>query len=393
MADTKNISTDLERLNIEVSSVPNPETSKTTPVNLATWIKACTGQTTKASKYLATIQQIRTAAAEGDTATKSELKKKLPGICPSGLHPSGSPRHENKLSGHSGYAQLDLDFVDNEHLFNTLATDIETLANTLKEGLSLNPFVLYAGLSVSGAGLWLLIPVSNQGDHKPTYAKIKHAFESMGIVVDPKAGRTANDLRLLSYDLHPVINPNAKVFPSIKEQPKPKPAQPPRQPAQPPKNFDPDRVLDKIRNANEGERHGQILKASHLMGGYVASGAINYDDAYELLEIEGNNIKNSPSEVARTVRDGLHKGMERPIEQKQKTNPWNKPPKPKPKPSPEPSPQPSPEPDPDPEPSPQPDPEPEPVATFNRMAAKNPKLNELADRLQLDIHNAEKSSL
>jgi outer membrane biosynthesis protein TonB len=385
------ITNKLERLKVDVSSVRKPNESKVRPVSLKTWVMACTGLTTKADKYLKTIEQIRTAAAEGDTATKSKLKEQLPGICPAGIHPTGSPRKERELSGHSGFIQIDLDFVDNPHLFETLATSVESLADGLKQSLALNPYIIYAGLSVSGAGLWLLMPISADGDHEATYFTVKAKFEALGIVIDQKAGKNPNDLRLLSYDPHPLINPAAKVFQAVKEQPKPKPAQPPRQPAQPPKNFDPDRILDKIRNANEGERHGQILKASHLMGGYVASGAINYDDAYELLEIEGNNIKNSPSEVARTVRDGLHKGMERPIEQKTKGNPWNKPPKPKPKP--QPSPKPAPQPDPEPSPKPDPKPQPEPVATFNTMAAQNPKLSTLADRLGLDIDNAEKSSL
>jgi len=379
----ENIKTNLERLKVNVSSVPKPNQSKTTPVSLATWIKACSGLTTKATKYLKTIERVRQAAAEGNTDKKNELKNELPAICPAGLHPEGSARKAKFLSGHSGFIQVDIDFKENEHLFNTLATDIETLADQLKDSLSLNPYIFYAGLSVSGAGLWLLMPVSNEGDHRATYFKIKHAFEAMGINVDEQAGQNPNDLRLFSYDPNPLINPDSKVFEGVKEQPKPKPATAQRQPSNPAKHFDPDRILDKIRNANEGERHGQILKASHLMGGYVASGAIGYDDAYELLEIEGNNIKNSPSEVARTVTDGLKKGMERPIEQKQKPNPWSKPPKPKP--SPAPAPQPSPAPD--------PKPQPEPVATFNTMAAQNPKLSTLADRLGLDIDNAEKSSL
>jgi hypothetical protein len=367
----ENIKTNLERLKVNVSSVPKPNQSKTTPISLATWIKACSGLTTKATKYLKTIERVRQAAAEGNTDKKNELKNELPAICPAGIHPEGSARQKQFLSGHSGFIQVDIDFKENEHLFNTLATDIETLADKLKYILSFNPYIFYAGLSVSGAGLWLLMPVSNEGDHRATYFKIKAAFDAMEIYVDEQAGQNPNDLRLFSYDPNPLINPDAKVFQGIKEQPKPKPAPAPRQPSKPPQNFDADKVLDKIRNANEGERHGQILKASHLMGGYVASGAIGYDDAYELLEIEGNNIKNSPSEVARTVRDGLERGMQYPIQHKQ--------------------PQPKPDPKPAPQPKPTPQPEPEPVATFKAMASQNPKLSELANRFQLDIENAEKS--
>jgi hypothetical protein len=374
MPDTKQLSTDLERLEVKVSSVPNPPTSKTTPVSLATWIKACTGQSSKASKYLATIQQVRDAAAEGDTDTKTRLKNQLPAICPAGIHPEGSPRHAGKLSGHSGFIQIDLDFKDNEHLFETLATDIKTLADQLKESLALNPYIFYAGLSVSGAGLWLLMPVSSHGDHRPTYFKIKAGFQSMGINVDEQAGQNPNDLRLLSYDPSPLLNPDAKIFHSIKDQPKPKPAPSPvhKKAA----SFNQDKILNLVRDAKEGERHEKILKASRLMGGYVGTGAISFEEAQTLLQEEAATISNAYSKDERTIKDGLSNGIQHPIQDKQ-------PPKPKPNPSPSPAPQPSPEP----EPSPQPDsePQPEPTAIFNAMAAKNPKLNDLADRLKLVI--------
>lgn len=364
MPDTKQLSTDLERLKVEVSSVPNPSTSKTTPVSLATWIKACTGQTTKASKYLATIQQIRDAAAEGDTDTKTRLKNQLPAICPAGLHPEGSPRHAGKLSGHSGFIQIDLDFKDNEHLFETLATDIKALADQLKESLALNPYILYAGLSVSGAGLWLLMPVGSHGDHKPTYFKIKAGFEGMGINVDEQAGQNPNDLRLLSYDPSPLINPDAKIFHSIKDQPKPKPVPSPIHKKA--SSFNQDKILNLVRDAKPGERHQKILKASRLMGGYVAAGAIGYEEAETLLKEEAATISNAYSKDERTIKDGLNNGIQQPIQDKQ----------PDPKPAPQPKPQPKPEPAPEP---------PEPLAVFRVMAAKNPKLNDLADRLKLVI--------
>jgi len=358
--------TDLERLKVNVSSVPKPNQSKTTPVSLATWIKACSGLTTKATKYLKTIERVRQAAAEGNTDKKNELKNELPAICPAGLHPEGSARKADFLSSHSGFIQVDIDFKENEHLFNTLATDIETLADQLKDSLSLNPYIFYAGLSVSGAGLWLLMPVSNEGDHRATYFKIKHAFEAMGINVDEQAGQNPNDLRLFSYDPNPLINPDAKVFQGIKEKPKPKPAPSPIHKKA--STFNQDKILNLIRDAKEGERHEKILKASRLMGGYVGTGAISFEEAQTLLQEEAATISNAYSKDERTIKDGLNNGIQHPIQDKQPQQPQ-------------------------PQPKPKPTPEPEPVATFKAMASQNPKLNELATRFQLDIHNAEKSEI
>lgn len=194
----------------------------------------------------------------------------------------------------------------------------------------------------------------------------------MGINVDEQAGQNPNDLRLLSYDPNPLTNPDAKVFQGIKEQPKPKPVPSPvhKKAA----SFNQDKILNLVRNAKPGERHQKILKASRLMGGYVAAGAIGYEEAETLLKEEAATISNAYSKDERTIKDGLSNGIQHPIQDKQ-------PPKPNPNPSPSPAPQPSP----DPEPSPQPDPEPqpEPTATFNAMADKNPKLEVLADRLGL----------
>jgi hypothetical protein len=366
------ITNKLDRLNISVSSVPKPNQSKTTPVTLATWIKACTGYTNKGKQYQATIEKVRDAAAKGDNDQKSTLKNELPAICPAGIHPEGSPRHADKLNGHSGFIQVDIDFKDNPHLFETLATDIETLASQLKESLALNRYIFYAGLSVSGAGLWLLMPVSSHGDHRPTYFLIKHAFEAMGINVDEQAGQNPNDLRLLSYDPNPLLNPGAKIFHSIKEKPKPKPKPAPSPIHKKASTFNQDKILNLVRDAKEGERHEKILKASRLMGGYVGTGAISFEEAQTLLQEEAATISNAYSKDERTIKDGLNNGMQYPIQDK----------KPQPPQQPQPKPQP-----------PQQPPEPEPVATFNAMASKNPKLEDMADRLQLDIHNAKKASL
>jgi len=49
-------------------------------------------------------------------------------------------------------------------------------------------------------------------------------------------------------------------------------------------------ALDFVSNSQEGQRHDRILKASRLMGGYIASEVISEEEGIRLLEQEAMNI-------------------------------------------------------------------------------------------------------
>lgn len=69
-----------------------------------------------------------------------------------------------------------------------------------------------------------------------------------------------------------------------------------------------------IRKAAEGQKHFTLLKASRLLGGYVAGGLVDYQDATELLEAEisRRNVDNMET-ARRTIQDGLKYGQITPV--------------------------------------------------------------------------------
>lgn len=75
-----------------------------------------------------------------------------------------------------------------------------------------------------------------------------------------------------------------------------------------------------IQDAPDGEKHGILLKAARLMGGYIAGGIITELDAIAALEYEISqkaNVKNLKS-AYRTINAGIEYGKEYPITLEQK---------------------------------------------------------------------------
>ena len=78
-------------------------------------------------------------------------------------------------------------------------------------------------------------------------------------------------------------------------------------------------VIDKITylfNRIEDNGHPQCVKASALMGGFVASGYISYDEAYDLLMelVENNNyLSKDTNNYKTTSKTMLNRGMSSPV--------------------------------------------------------------------------------
>lgn len=77
---------------------------------------------------------------------------------------------------------------------------------------------------------------------------------------------------------------------------------------------------DMLRDAPDGEKHGTLLKAARLLGGYCAGGIINEAEAVNLLE---NEIAHKPNvddlnQAYKTIRDGIEYGKAEPITLNQK---------------------------------------------------------------------------
>lgn len=142
------------------------------------------------------INKIRSAT---DISAIRQLKGKLPCVTMSGTF---LERNSGKLIEHSGLICIDIDGKDNPDI-----ADMEDL----KCKLSKLPHVLYCGLSVSGRGVFCLIPIADPNKHRQHFYSIEKDFQEMGITID-SACKDITRLRYCSYDPKPVININADVY-------------------------------------------------------------------------------------------------------------------------------------------------------------------------------------
>ena len=107
-----------------------------------------------------------------------------------------------KPTCYSGVMCVDIDEKGNE------STDW----STLRKRLSCITNVAYCGLSVSGRGLFLIIPISNPEDYAGHYRAFSDIIkEKFGLTTDTSC-KNIGRLRVASYDDNAYFNPEATVF-------------------------------------------------------------------------------------------------------------------------------------------------------------------------------------
>lgn len=188
---TKNVT------NIEVSCFKDYKTaSNPQSVNLYKWLTS--------SKYKNEVERIRATA---DKKEKNRLKSVLPAITPSGIF---TERKRNKLVQHSGLICLDIDLQDNQDILNycNLDKEIEKIEN-----------VAYCGLSVSGLGLFVLIPIAYPEQHERHFRALQQDFKQYGINIDEKCKDVCR-LRGYSYDDRAYFNFEAVPYQKLYKEPK-----------------------------------------------------------------------------------------------------------------------------------------------------------------------------
>ena len=138
-----------------------------------------------------------------DKEKRNALKRSLPQATISGVF---SPtRAKNNLSQHSGLICVDIDAKDNPDILDW---------ETLKQDLSVLPQIAYCALSVSGKGLFVIIPLRYPQKHLQQFRQLQIDFRKMGIMID-SACSDITRLRCLSYDEHPIINENATLYEGV----------------------------------------------------------------------------------------------------------------------------------------------------------------------------------
>ena len=144
--------------------------------------------------------------AETDKCKRNKLKQQLPAFTPSGTF---KVRNEEGLIKHSGYMCIDIDGDDNTHI-----TDWQSVVFELGK----LPQIAFAGLSVSGNGVFALIPIKYPARHKEHFQAFQKSFAKRGLVIDPKCGNVSR-LRFYSYNEHFYINKEAEPYIPLYKEP------------------------------------------------------------------------------------------------------------------------------------------------------------------------------
>lgn len=148
-------------------------------------------------RHMVEIERLRSMQTKEERAV---IKKSLPAACISGTF-SPTRKTEN-LVKHSGFICVDIDRKDNQHIENW--DDLKQELRKLKE-------IAYIGVSVSGNGYFVIIPLRYPHAHKKQFEQLKIDFKRFGINIDQSCGDITR-LRIMSYDPCPYVNENAESY-------------------------------------------------------------------------------------------------------------------------------------------------------------------------------------
>lgn len=186
-------------LDVDISFFENNKQKEGKTINLYEYLTDRNNE--YKSKYGQIIDKIRQAKTEGE---KKKLKAELNVPCATISCLTGKDKSE--IIGYNSLICIDIDKQDNTRSIADIYKDICKLK-----------YVAYAGKSVSGKGIFCIIPISSDKDKfKQHFLALKEEFEQMGIVVDKNCSNI-NRLRYYSYDDNKYINPNANLYSKTKE--------------------------------------------------------------------------------------------------------------------------------------------------------------------------------
>ena len=208
-----------------------------------------------------------------------------------------SGRKDEDIQEHSGLVVLDFDHLDVEQAKPLIASD---------------PFVYSCWVSPSGDGLKALVRVSHPERHRDHFRSLVDYFDrTYGVEVD---GTGINESRgcYESYDPDIVVNHHSNTFTYFATEKVQ--TQEASIEGETTDYMKLNLACRMIREASDGEKHAALLRASVLLGGYVAAGRVEEEEAVRVLtrEIMKRDI-DSESVAMNTIRDGLEHGKVTPI--------------------------------------------------------------------------------
>lgn len=143
------------------------------------------------------LNYVNRVRATSDKKLRKPLKESFYAITPSGVF---SHQRNNSLVAASGFISIDIDDMPPQ---------------IAKQKLQVLPFISYVGESVSGNGVWALIPIADISKFSEHFYHIKnYMMESVGIKIDGSCGNLSR-LRGYSFDENAYFNLNAETYTGI----------------------------------------------------------------------------------------------------------------------------------------------------------------------------------
>lgn len=258
--------------------------------------------------YAAAIHHLRTVfRREGEEAYRA-AKQRLPQITFAGTF--APTRAKEHLVCHSEICHADID-----HL-----TDLQETKYRLLD----DPHVAYCFTSPRGDGLKYgvrIAKVENDNAYKHAWGILAATHQTAyGVTWDP-SGKDICRLCFISWDPACYINPRAEVY----TVPPPMATPPPHKPRRPSAlRRERDDVHDQVQRALDtamhmidrsvpGQQHFARCRAAYLLGGFVGSGLLAYDEAYRALEASVQRTAKHMPKAMKDITDCLKAGESQPI--------------------------------------------------------------------------------
>ena len=262
----------------------------------------------RCGKYKPVIDKLRSTK---DKTQYEALKKKLPGVTLSAVLSSRDAKLDlcDKLISHSGLLQVDIDHVED--------------LPSLRSRIDADQYTAFSFISPGGNGLKVGVRI-DPTRHAESYQCVADYYQkTFGVKIDPKVKEVPR-LLFVSYDPDVFVNESAKVFPVTSNGHSAQPI---------PINYQITpidisesrqryglRAIEKasriIAESNDGEKLDALLRAGHLLGGYIAGGMLGESEAKIALRqaIEAKPNVNSLSTAYKAIDDSIEHGKTMPID-------------------------------------------------------------------------------
>ena len=228
-----------------------------------------------------------------DAEERRQFKKTFPCILFSGTF---SERRDSALLEHSGFVVLDWDGLD----------DVEAKKEELKQHLFL--YAIFKSPSGDGLKAIARIPADKQ-KHRGYYNGLVQLFPDLD-----STSKNESRICYTAVDSEIYINTEAVEFTVFLEDKK---FSTPTATVRKAINTNYSKInvaLEMIRNSSDGDKHATLLRASKLMGGYIAGGDVEEIEAVRLLEMEIDKKDITDFKGAqKTIQSGIEYGKMTPI--------------------------------------------------------------------------------